>query len=92
MNHLVNGKRYRLNANFPIIEYSSITKMKPQAIIRHTSKQLEICVLLEIIIIDEINLDIRVLLPDGNIGWIWTNRKNVQQFLTEVDCDKPRAR
>ena len=85
MTHLENGKRYRLDVNFPIIEHSSTVNLKPSAITRHTSKQPEICVLLEIIIIDEINLDIRVLLPDGNIGWIWTNRKNVQQFLTEVD-------
>lgn len=85
MTHLENGKRYRLDAKFPIIEHSSTVNLKPHGITRHTSKQPEICILLEIIIIDEINLDIRVLLPDGNIGWIWTNRKNVQQFLTEVD-------
>ena len=85
MTHLVNGKRYRLDAKFPIIEHSSTVNYKPQAITRHTSKQPEICVLLEIIIIDKINLDIKVLFPNGDIGWIWTTQVNVQQFLSEVD-------
>jgi len=87
---MVVGKRYR-NELSPLTIYQlpSFVDQRDQKIKTRIEMNI-VFVLLELYEcpINEINpkatnVDLKVLLPDGMIGWIWTNRKHIE-FFAEI--------
>lgn len=50
----------------------------------------DVCVLLEIVQItnSKSSIDLKVLAPNGTIGWIWSNWNNAALYLQLLDSDQ----
>ena len=89
MTHLENGKRYVNTTDIMQLYYtSSITDNRLNEI--GTLAKGDVCVLLEIVELScySSSIDLKVLTPNGTIGWIWTTWSNARSMLRLVENDQ----
>ena len=88
MKALQYGKRYRNTTDsLPLYYTSSIADNRMNEI--GFLVEGDVCVLLEIVQLHYSNsIDLKVLAPNGTIGWIWTNWNNAALYLQRLDSDQ----
>jgi len=82
------GKRYvNTTDSLPLYYTSSIADNRMNEI--GFLVEDDVCVLLEIVQLHYSNsIDLKVLAPNGTIGWIWTNWNNAALYLQLLDNDQ----
>lgn len=80
MTHLENGKRY-VNPKHLFRLYYDNAILKCAGILRAA----DVFVLLEVFIPDGEGIGLKVLAPDGTIGWFWTSQRYIDNFLFPME-------
>ena len=83
------GKRYRNTIDLLPLYYHSSIAGEPVNDAGFLAEG-DVCVLLEIVqlVHTKKSIDLKVLAPNGTIGWIWSNWNNAALYLQLLDNDQ----